>query len=198
MVEMRKAYVTAAVAVALMVGLWAGGGATRAQVVGRVFLPVVVGRPGTMAGTATATQVVEASGTPTMTPSSTVTATWSATPSATTTGTATATVTLRPTSTATRTATVTATRTPTPTKTPKPTATATRQPPGNCSTCAADVYNCSDFATQEEAQGCFDYCWELTGRDVHGLDSDNDGEACEALPLVFGRRVFSLRIGAGG
>ncbi len=37
-------------------------------------------------------------------------------------------------------------------------------------------YDCSDFATQEEAQ---DFLLE---GDPYGLDSDSDGEACEELP----------------
>ncbi len=40
------------------------------------------------------------------------------------------------------------------------------------------------LGNQEDAQACFDYCWDLTGQDVHGLDSDNDGVACESLPDV--------------
>lgn len=41
---------------------------------------------------------------------------------------------------------------------------------------AKDDYNCSDFATQEEAQE-----WLLPG-DPHGLDANDDGVACESLP----------------
>lgn len=37
-------------------------------------------------------------------------------------------------------------------------------------------YDCSDFSTQEEAQGF------LSGGDPYGLDSDGDGIACEELP----------------
>ena len=37
-------------------------------------------------------------------------------------------------------------------------------------------YDCSDFETQEEAQGFF------SGGDPYGLDSDGDGVACEELP----------------
>ncbi|HWO15234.1 MAG TPA: excalibur calcium-binding domain-containing protein, partial [Solirubrobacterales bacterium] len=40
---------------------------------------------------------------------------------------------------------------------------------------AADL-DCSDFSTQEEAQGY------LVPGDPHGLDADNDGIACESLP----------------
>lgn len=42
-----------------------------------------------------------------------------------------------------------------------------------------DVWNCSDFATQQEAQAVYD----ATPDDPHGLDGrDNDGRACESLP----------------
>ncbi|MBI3331668.1 excalibur calcium-binding domain-containing protein [Candidatus Peregrinibacteria bacterium] len=47
--------------------------------------------------------------------------------------------------------------------------------------CTADVYNCSDFSSHGEAQSVMDYCLEMTGSDVHGLDGDNDGEGCESL-----------------
>ena len=70
---------------------------------------------------------------------------------------------------------------PPPTNTPIPTA--TNQPlPAGCSICSYDAYNCSDFNTQSQAQSCHDYCWQQVGYDVHGLDADNNGEACESLP----------------
>lgn len=67
--------------------------------------------------------------------------------------------------------------------------------PAGCSTCSADTYNCSDFDTQTEAQACFDFCMEQVGSDIHGLDSDNNGVACEALPDVpgLGGWVFQWR-----
>lgn len=43
---------------------------------------------------------------------------------------------------------------------------------------AQQDYNCSDFATQEEAQAEY----EKDKSDPHGLDGDNDGVACESLP----------------
>jgi hypothetical protein len=46
---------------------------------------------------------------------------------------------------------------------------------------ADGTYNCPDFDYQEEAQAFF----EAEGgpsQDTHGLDSDNDGIACENLP----------------
>ncbi len=48
--------------------------------------------------------------------------------------------------------------------------------------CSGDVYNCDDFATQFEAQQCFDSCWVLTGEDLHKLDADGDYVTCESLP----------------
>ena len=42
-----------------------------------------------------------------------------------------------------------------------------------------DNYNCSDFDTQSEAQAIFD---RDGPRDVHRLDGNNDGVACESLP----------------
>lgn len=166
------------------------------------FLPVVMGeREGSPAATATVTVTPIATGTPTLTQTPTATATEEATetgtPTMTTTPTRTATATGTPTMTATATATRTATstatptRTATPTKTPKPTntprptatATATQGAPGDCTICSYDAYNCSDFQEQEEAQACFDYCMEQVGYDVHQLDFDNDGIACESLPL---------------
>lgn len=44
--------------------------------------------------------------------------------------------------------------------------------------CSGDIYNCSDFGTQAEAQQCFEYC----PGDIHNLDSDGDGSVCESLP----------------
>lgn len=44
--------------------------------------------------------------------------------------------------------------------------------------CSYDAYNCGDFSTHAEAQAVFDAC----GADVHKLDRDKDGIACESLP----------------
>jgi len=72
------------------------------------------------------------------------------------------------------------TPTPTPTITPTP----WRPPPTPMPTCdcSGDVYNCVDFNTQAEAQACFDYCMQVVGYDIHKLDRDADGIACERLP----------------
>ncbi len=50
-----------------------------------------------------------------------------------------------------------------------------------CGDKAKDVYNCDDFATQEEAQAKMEEC-QLNGKDVNRLDGDKDGVACEHLP----------------
>ncbi|MBT4192595.1 MAG: hypothetical protein HOE11_04760 [Candidatus Diapherotrites archaeon] len=41
--------------------------------------------------------------------------------------------------------------------------------------CSYNTYNCSDFKTQKEAQKVFEIC----SIDIHDLDRDNDGLACE-------------------
>ena len=50
--------------------------------------------------------------------------------------------------------------------------------------CSGDVYNCdiTDFASRSQAQSCFNYCKSQGVGDVHELDRDNDGIACESLP----------------
>lgn len=102
----------------------------------------------------------------------------------------------------TRTPRPTATRTPTPTNTFTPTSTATPIPPTNTSipispptntpaptppptpicTCSGDLYNCPDFLTHRAAQACYEYCKAQGRGDIHNLDRDNDGIACESLP----------------
>ena len=51
---------------------------------------------------------------------------------------------------------------------------------GICS-CSADLYECADFATQGQAQACFDFCRAFMG-DVHRLDDDGDGRVCLSMP----------------
>ncbi len=48
--------------------------------------------------------------------------------------------------------------------------------------CEQNVYNCTDFATQAEAQEVYDTCTTADNRDRHGLDRDGDGIACQSLP----------------
>ncbi|MBE2198478.1 MAG: excalibur calcium-binding domain-containing protein [Anaerolinea sp.] len=73
---------------------------------------------------------------------------------------------------------------PTPTLLPVPTPLPTSTPtaPSGCAICSYDAYNCGDFDTQAEAQACYEYCLAQVGYDVHQLDGDNDGVACESLP----------------
>ena len=59
---------------------------------------------------------------------------------------------------------------------------ATRPAQAEVCSCSGNLYNCSDFRTQREAQACYEYCLRQTGRDVHRLDRDRDGRACETLP----------------
>lgn len=46
----------------------------------------------------------------------------------------------------------------------------------------ADEYNCDDFSTQPESQNFFEKVGGVDN-DLNRLDGDNDGVACEALPL---------------
>ncbi len=49
--------------------------------------------------------------------------------------------------------------------------------------CSRNLYNCSSFATQAEAQSAFEFCRTSGGgNDIHKLDSDGDGRVCESLP----------------
>ena len=72
--------------------------------------------------------------------------------------------------------TFTPTPTPSPTPVPTPIPTATRAANGICS---RNMCNCPDFTSQAEAQAVFAYCMAAVGRDVHWLDHDDDGIACE-------------------
>jgi hypothetical protein len=49
--------------------------------------------------------------------------------------------------------------------------------------CRHDAYDCSDFRTRFEAQAAYLACGGPVN-DVHGLDADGDGLACEWLPLL--------------
>lgn len=75
---------------------------------------------------------------------------------------------------------------PTSTIPPLPTATIVivipTQPPAQtgCS-CNGDTYNCSDFGSYSQAQSCYDTCVAQGRGDIHRLDSDGDGIACESL-----------------
>lgn len=53
---------------------------------------------------------------------------------------------------------------------------------GDACYCSSNIYDCGNFDNQSEAQSCLDYCNSIDRGDIHGLDDDNDGLACEALP----------------
>ena len=59
---------------------------------------------------------------------------------------------------------------------------AARPTPASDCYCASNRYNCSHFPTQAEAQAVYECCMKKVGYDVHRLDRDKDGIACEALP----------------
>ena len=117
-------------------------------------------------------------------------------PTATPTGTAT----LTPTNTFTLTITLTPTITDTPTQTFTPPATATplpaltslppptlvvivpAQPAQVACSCSGDTLNCGNFLYQSSAQSCYNYCISVGAGDIHGLDGNHDGVACESLP----------------
>jgi len=54
-------------------------------------------------------------------------------------------------------------------------------PDGTAGAKYEDQYNCSDFATQAEAQVFFDNAGGVQG-DINRLDGNKDGRACESLP----------------
>ena len=66
-----------------------------------------------------------------------------------------------------------------PSSTPRPPSGTQLPDAGNCS-CLSDTYNCNDFTNQPSAQACYQNCMTLTGKDIHGLDGDNNGLACES------------------
>lgn len=143
----------------MIIGALLFAGMIGAVVPNTVYLPLVVSQPTNTpepTATATATSTVIPTDTPTVTP--------------------------LPTDTETPTPTETSTPEATATETPQPTATAI--PSGPC-LCDADRYNCSDFSTHTAAQACYDYCVSLGRGDIHKLDRDNNGVACESLPLLF-------------
>lgn len=46
--------------------------------------------------------------------------------------------------------------------------------------CSYDAYNCSNFKTRSEAMKVFNQCGGVK-KDIHKLDADKDGIACESL-----------------
>jgi hypothetical protein len=55
-------------------------------------------------------------------------------------------------------------------------------PAGTAGAKFTDEYNCDDFKTQPQAQKFFTKAGG-PNKDVNRLDGDNDGEACESLPM---------------
>lgn len=47
--------------------------------------------------------------------------------------------------------------------------------------CHENLYDCKDFISHSAAQSCYKTCLNRVGHDVHWLDSDDDGIACEDL-----------------
>lgn len=48
--------------------------------------------------------------------------------------------------------------------------------------CSGDALNCTDFSSQAAAQACMNYCIAQGAGDIHNLDGNVDGVACESLP----------------
>jgi endonuclease YncB( thermonuclease family) len=48
--------------------------------------------------------------------------------------------------------------------------------------CSGNLYNCDHFSSHNEAQACFNYCISQGVGDIHHLDGDSNGLACESLP----------------
>ena len=46
--------------------------------------------------------------------------------------------------------------------------------------CSSDRYNCADFSTQAAAQACYNNCIAQGKGNIHRLDGDNNGKACES------------------
>jgi len=60
------------------------------------------------------------------------------------------------------------------------TSSTTVTPPSNY-ICSYNAYNCADFSTHDEAQSVYEACGGVNN-DIHRLDQDKDGLACESLP----------------
>lgn len=46
--------------------------------------------------------------------------------------------------------------------------------------CNANKFNCPDFPTHDTAQAVYEKCMNEVKSDIHSLDADNDGQACES------------------
>ncbi len=52
-------------------------------------------------------------------------------------------------------------------------------PQGAVCDCSGNIYDCANFGSQTSAQTCYNYCQQQGAGDVHHLDLDYDGIACE-------------------
>jgi len=77
---------------------------------------------------------------------------------------------------------VTDTLIPIPTDTPAVIVPPTLTPVVAVCSCEGDDYNCDDFSFQSSAQSCFSYCSASGAGDIHNLDNNGNGLACESLP----------------
>jgi hypothetical protein len=55
------------------------------------------------------------------------------------------------------------------------------------SSCTDNLYNCSNFKYQEDAQEVFDKCKAAGKGDINRLDGDKNGVACQDLPSKSGK-----------
>ena len=62
-----------------------------------------------------------------------------------------------------------------------PSSTSTSPPTTSSYVCTSNFYNCGDFSTHTEAQNVYEACGGVNN-DIHKLDQDKDGIACESLP----------------
>jgi hypothetical protein len=49
----------------------------------------------------------------------------------------------------------------------------------DCACGLGDTLNCKDFSYRSDVQACLVQCKTATNKDVHGLDHDKDGGACD-------------------
>jgi len=65
--------------------------------------------------------------------------------------------------------------------------------------CSGNLYNCADFSTTAAAQACYDYCIHQGKGDVHRLDADKDGYACESgTAKTSSSKSYGSSSGSGG
>jgi hypothetical protein len=62
---------------------------------------------------------------------------------------------------------------------PPPVTTSPLSNPETTCDCSYNRYNCDDFSTHTAAQSCYDYCKTSGKGDIHQLDRDKNGLACE-------------------